>query len=414
MDRARRPFAALLLSTIVSLVGSQFTLIALPWFVLTTTGSTAQAGLVGFATLLPGLIAGLFGGILVDRIGFRRVAVIADGVSGASILAIPVLYDTLELPFGLLLVLVFAGSLLKIPSITAHRAMTPELAARAGISLDRANATFESLQNLAVLVGTPLAGVTVSLIGARHVLYLDAASFAVSALLVLRFVPDAAIARPAAATGGILKETMAGLAFIRRDALLWPMAILLAAANAVGSAVVGLLLPVYAEEQFGGAGAVGLAAASTGAGAFLGATLYGMWSERLSRRLVWGISYFLLPVEFWVFTVTPGVALLMAAFFVAGVAGGPLNPLMVTIRHERSPHHLRGRVFSTYAAIAMAAAPFGILASGVAIEQIGFLPTVLVLAITAQGIGVIALLLPAFRAMEPEPVTVAQSTGATP
>lgn len=412
MERDRRPFYALLISTIVSLVGSQFTLIALPWFVLTTTGSTAQAGLVGFANLLPGFIAGLFGGMLVDHVGYRRVAVIADVVSGVSILAIPVLYDTVGLPFWLLLILVFAGSLLKIPSITAHRSMTPELAARAGISLDRANATFESLQNLAVLIGTPLAGLVVSLIGARNVLYIDAVSFAFSALLVLRFVPEEAVTRPAVITGRFLKETMAGLAFIRRDAVLWPMAMVLATGNLVGNSVVGLLLPVYAEEHFGGAGAIGLVAASMGAGAFLGAAVYGAWTDRLPRRFVWGFGFLSMPLMFLVFTVSPGVPLLMLTFFVVGFLGGPLNPLMVTIRHERSPQHLRGRVFSTYSAIALSAAPLGILLSGFGIEQAGFIPTVLVLAAVAMTAGSVAMLHPAFRAMEPERIAVAQSTAA--
>jgi MFS family permease len=400
MKPDRRPLGALLISTIVSLIGSQFTLIALPWFVLTTTGSASKAGLVGFATLLPGLVVGIFGGIFVDRLGYRRVSIVADMVSGVSILAIPVIYETVGLQFWQLLTLVFFGSLLKVLSITAHRSMVPEFAARAQLPLDRVNALFESLQNLALLLGTPLAGLMVAIAGARNVLFVDAATFAISAALIAVWVPKSLFPKPATESGGYLRNTLAGLAFIRRDRLLWPMVILLSASNATGSAVIGLLLPVYVEDHFGSAKSVGLAIAAVGAGAFLGSAIYGMTAHRVSRRLLWQAGFMLVPLEFWVFTISPGIALLVVAFFLTGIAMGPINPLMVTVRHERSPEHLRGRVFSTYAAVAMAASPFGILVTGFAIERGGFTPSVIGLAICAQLIGVATLLVPAFRTMD--------------
>ncbi len=65
-ERNRTPVIALLTANIVSLVGNSLTAVALPWFVLQTTGSAAQAGLVGFAQLLPAFVAGILGGSLVD------------------------------------------------------------------------------------------------------------------------------------------------------------------------------------------------------------------------------------------------------------------------------------------------------------------------------------------------------------
>jgi MFS family permease len=396
----RRPLDALLISTIVSLIGSQFTLIALPWFVLTTTGSASRAGLVGFASLLPALAAGIFGGVFIDRLGFRRVAIAADLVSGLGILAIPVLYAVIGMQFWQLLLFVFIGSLLKIPSLTAHRSMVPELAARAGVPLDKANARFESLQSLAVLLGTPLAGLLISQVGARNVLLIDAASFALSALLVALHIPASLFAPRSPASASYLTDVMEGLRFIRRDQLLWPMVILLAATNATVSGITGLILPVYVKDTFGSANSLGLMVAAIGAGTFLGSTLYGMFADRLPRRLFWCGGFMLMTLEFWVFTLSPGIALIVAAFFATGIVVGPINPLMVTIRHERSPEHLRGRVFSTYSAVAGAAAPLGILLLGVSTEQIGFQPTIVAVAVCGQLIGVLALLIPAFRQMD--------------
>ncbi|MGB3307338.1 MAG: MFS transporter [Thermomicrobiales bacterium] len=398
--RDQKPLVALLAATIISLVGSQMTLIALPWFVLSTTGSAAKAGLVGFATFLPGLVVGLFGGVLVDRLGFKRVSVVADLVSGLGIVAIPLLYDTVGLSFWQLLVLVFIGSLLKVPSLTAHRSMVPELAAHAGTSLERVNALFESSQNLALLLGTPLAGVLVASIGARNVLWLDAASFGLSALLVGLVVPSALFAQSPFASQGYLHDVMAGLKFIRRDQLLWPMVIVLAASNAISSSIGGVVLPYYVKGAFGSAASLGIMFAALGGGGFLGATLYGMVAGRVPRRVIWMGAFFIMPLEFWILTISPSVAMIVGAFFVAGIASGPLNPLMVTIRHERSPEALRGRVFSTYSAVAMAAQPLGILIAGNLIESAGFEFAVVAFALTSQVLGVLVLLIPAFRRMD--------------
>ena len=88
----------------------------------------------------------------------------------------------------------------------------------------------------------------------------------------------------------------------------------------------------------------------------------------------------------------------MLAFGV--LLGGPLNPLVVTVRHERIPADLRGRVFSTFSAISQIASPLGILAAGALIDAVGFRPTVLAFAVGAQVVGLSMLLVPAFRAMD--------------
>lgn len=396
----RLPLHGLLIATIVGLIGRQLSVVALPWFVLSTTGSASKAGLVGFAVLLPGLIVGIFGGVLVDRFGYKRVSVAADTVCAVATFLIPLLYVTIGLSFWQLLVLVFFSSLLDVPALTARRSMIPELAHLAGMPVERVNAMFESLQNLSLLVGTPLAGLLVAWLGAENVLWLDAASSAVSAMVVLVAVPATIFATSGFQSRGYLSDILDGLVFIRRDRVLWPMVIVLALSNATSVSIAGVLLPVYVLDHFGSSASLGVMIAALGAGAFLGATVYGALAGRIPRRAIWAGAYLLMPVELWVFLLSPGVAMIIAAFLVAGFAAGPLNPLMVTIRHERSPAVLRGRVFSTYSAIAMAAQPVGILVAGTLVDGIGFSPTVMFLAVISQLVGVAALIIPAFRHLD--------------
>lgn len=282
--------------------------------------------------------------------------------------------------------------------------MIPDLAAGAGMSLDRANASFESLQNLAFLLGTPIAGLLVATLGARHVLWLDGGASLISALIVMLAIPAARFGPRAIAVGGrYWDELMAGLRFIRRDAVLWPMVIILAVTNGVTSATAGVLLPVYFRDTIGSPAALGVVYAAIGGGAFIGSMLFGIFARRVSRWAVWSVSYLLVPIEFWIFLISPSVAVLVGAFFVSGLLMGPINPLMVTLRHERSPSVIRGRVFSTYSAISMAVSPLGVLVAGNLVEGIGFNPTVLILGGVAQLAGVVSLFLPGLRQMNTSP-----------
>jgi MFS family permease len=394
----RLPILALLGANIISLIGSTLTMIALPWFVLQTTGSAAMTGLAGFSMALPGLVAGIFGGALIDRLGYKRVSVAADVISGIGIVLIPLLHDTIGLAFWQLLVLVFVGELLTIPGVTARRAMLPELAALAGIRLERVNGSFEAVQHLALLLGPPLAGLLIVWMGAGNVLWLDAASFAVSALIMALAIPYATPAR-AAAGRRYRDELVAGLQFLRRDRLLLALAISLGITNFFGNTLLAVILPVYTKANFGNATALGLMVSAFGAGALAGALLFGAIGHRLPRRAIWIGGFLVTPCMFWVLAAPLPLPIILGVLALVGLISGPITPLLVTIRHERIPTHLRGRVFSTFSAITQAASPLGIVVAGALIEGTGLRITILAIAMCAQLVGITMFFVPTFHAM---------------
>src|SRR5215216_2396428 len=102
-----RSLLAILLAELVSLTGSAMTLVALPWFVLLTTGSTAKMGWVLAAELLPVGLLGIPSGTVLGRLGAKRTMNIADATRVPLMTAIPVLHWTGHLDFGLLLALTF-------------------------------------------------------------------------------------------------------------------------------------------------------------------------------------------------------------------------------------------------------------------------------------------------------------------
>jgi MFS family permease len=402
MDRSatnRLPLAALLIAGAISLIGDQMLFIALPWFVLQTTGSPALTGLAGAAVVLPSFIAGVLGGTLVDRLGYRRVSLLADSVSGVGVALIPLLHFTVGLAFWQLLVLVFIGSLMAVPGLTARRAMIPEIATQAGIRLERVNAAFEGLQNIALLIGPPLAGLLIVWLGPTTVLWIDAASFGLSAILVAALV-HLPLRAPGPTGGRYMQELRAGLRFLRQDKLLLTLAISLATTNFFSNGIFFVVLPVYAQRVFGAPTDLGLLMAAFGLGSLVGVAIYGAIGHRLPRRATWIGGYWGFALLIWMLFPLPALPVAATAVFIQSMVGGPLNPLLVTVRHERIPAELRGRVFSTFSAIAMIATPLGIALAGLLIERIGLQPTILAMACGYTLICVAMLLLPVLKELD--------------
>ncbi len=395
----RTPITALLIANVISLLGSMLTLIALPWFVLQTTGSAAKTGITGGFVALPALIVGVFGGTLVDRLGYKRSSVIADVVSGVGIACVPLLYHTIGLAFWQLLALVFVGNLLAIPGLTARRAMLPELAVLARWRLEGVNASFEGVQYLSLLLGPPIAGLLIAVIGASNVLWLDAASFAASAVVVGALIPRVASGTKDAARGKYRDEFLMGLRFLRGDRLLLALAIGLAISNMLGSPFFGVILPVFAKQAYGSAAKLGIIVAATGAGQVIGAALYGAIGHRLPRRTLWIAAFIVVPLPWMLLVFTTSLPLIVGALAVSSVVAGPTNPLLVTIRHERIPRALRGRVFSTFSAIATAAQPLGLAVGGFAVQAFGLHGTIVALTLAELALGIAMLFMPALHDM---------------
>src|SRR5687767_6331705 len=121
--RTRRPLGALLAADGISQTGNMMTMLAVPWFVLETTGSAAQTGITAAVEALAIVAAGFLGGALVDRLGHKRTSVAGDLASGATVALIPLLHLTVGLAFWQLLALVFLGALLDTPGWTARRSL---------------------------------------------------------------------------------------------------------------------------------------------------------------------------------------------------------------------------------------------------------------------------------------------------
>ncbi|HEY0757347.1 MAG TPA: MFS transporter [Ktedonobacteraceae bacterium] len=370
--RQRVPLVAFLIGNVISYVGDILTLLAIPWFVLQSTGSVTQTGITAFCSELSLVLSSFLSTRLVDRLGYKYTSVLGDILSGVTVALIPLLYHTIGLAFWQLLVLVFLGGLLKSPGVTARSALAPELAQVAGMRLEMVNSLSDGITRVSRFIGAPLAGILIVIIGTSNLLWLDGLSFAFSALLIGLLVPTAPIVSETAEESvGYFAELGAGLRFIRRDSLIFSILLVGIVTNMVDAAWASVVAPTYFLQIFHNPIFLGISMAALGGAAFVGTLLFGLFGHRLPRRLTFGIGYTVGgALRFWVYLLR-SFPLIVVWNTIGGLAISPINPLADTMLQERTPPQMRARVFGTLGALMMAAVPLGAFASGFVIAWLG-------------------------------------------
>jgi MFS family permease len=374
----RRPLVSLLTANAISTTGTAMTMLAVPWFVLATTGSPARTGVVGACETVPLVLASALAGPAIDRIGARRVAVGSDLLSALGVAAVPLLHATGALRFWQLCVLVAFVGLSRAPGDTARSVLVPGLVRLAQVPIERVTSAYDGVSRGARMVGAPVAGALIAWVGPADVLLIDAASFVASALLVAAAVPDSvrpAVRERAEAYLASLRE---GVRALRRDRLIAGITAMVLVTNLLDAAWGAVLMPVYAREVLGSSVGLGLLFGCFGAGALSGTLLYGAVGPRLPRWPVYTAAFLLGGApRFLVLAAEPSYAVLIVTAVLTGVTAGALNPVLGAVEYERVPEHLQSRVFGVTAAGCFAGIPVGILLGGLATERFGLRATLL-------------------------------------
>jgi MFS family permease len=395
----RRPLYALYVADSISLVGNAVAQLAIPWYVLITTGSPALTGLAVFFNFLPAVLAAFFGGVIVDRLGFRTTSVIADLASAVAVAAIPLLHSTVGIELWQLMALVFLGALLDAPGATARQALFPDLVELAGVRMERASGIRGAIQNGSFLVGGPLGGVLVASLGATNALWLNAVSFVVSAAIVAGAVPRVQRDPDAEPPGRFLADLMEGMRFIWSHRLIRAIVFTVLLTNFL-DAPFPVVMPVLAREAYGDATDLGLMYGVLGGAGLAGALAYSAVGHRLPRRRTFVGCFSVLPVMYLALATLPPFPAALVALSLVGLAAGPLNPLIFTVAAEIVPSRLRGRVFGATRAGAWASIPAGILLGGVVVQTFGVVATLLVIGLCYLAVTSYGFFNPAFRELD--------------
>jgi predicted MFS family arabinose efflux permease len=360
---------ALVAAELISVVGTRMTYLALPWFVLVTTGSPGKMSLVLAAEIAPMALLGIPSGWLVQRIGARSTMLVADFARAPILASIPLLHSAGLLRFELLLAIVALLGCFMPPYFASQRTILPELVGEDERLMSQGNSLIEGGAAFAALIGPALAGLLIPFIGAPNVLYVDAATYAVAFLLVLVFVPKRKPLQTAVQHG-----VLAGLRFLRHDRLLGQLALVVVAFGFLGAGL-SAGLPFYAFDEFdGNARVAGLFYAALGAGALVGSLFAVAAVRRMPPLRLSGLAMLAFVVPLWVLPFIPPWPVVFVALFVATFFTPLVNGPIIAVLTARTPDGLRAMVMTAVIAINTVAAPLGFLVAGQVLEHWGVVP----------------------------------------
>jgi MFS family permease len=271
------------------------------------------------------------------------------------------------LSFGVLLGVVALLGALTGPYFSAQRLILPELLGEDEGLVAQANSVVEGAQRLTAFIGPAAAGVLIGVIGAAQVLYVDAATFAVSFALVLLLVPAA---QAVIAEEGEERGMLAGLKFVLRDPLLGPAMVTVVLSNMLFQ-VLFAALRVLGFERFDSAAITGLFFAAFGLGAVIGSVVAFRVVRRFEPLKLAAVVVVLevIPLWFLVFEL-PAVAI-MAVLFVSAIGIPVVNAPVISIMTVRTPAALRAKVMTAVMTFVTVASPLALVAAGPLLDAWG-------------------------------------------
>ncbi|MFF3576105.1 MFS transporter [Streptomyces mirabilis] len=360
--RRDRDFGVFWVAQTLSVLGDSFALIALPLLVLHATGSVAQMGLLTAVGGAASVVAGVFAGVVVDRVDRRKLLVTCDLVRMALYAVIPLVWvfgPRIWLLYVVLPLCEAVGMLFSVAYVTVVRNLV-------GVErITEANGRLNATAAAAGVAGPVCAGLVAAWFGPAAAVGVDAASFGVSAACVgfVRFKGSTRPAPgPAAGAGAVRRlwtDLLAGVSFLVRHPVLRVLTVLLSFFSFLTLGLNDLLIYHLKHDLGRDDAAVGTVFAVGALGTIAGALLV----ARVRRRLGFGPTWIgsvavcgcALAGLGWARSV-PAVAALTAVFLGFGSVAGTCS---MSLRQEVTPEHLLGRVTSAFWTLHYSAAPAG-------------------------------------------------------
>lgn len=358
-------FLILFSGQIVSMIGNNFYLIALPWYVLQLTGSKYDLTLTGVVQTLPGL-AGLFIGVLVDRWNKRRTMIVSDflrGIVALALFSITIFHVVNSRNFMIILFLVPLAELIGTVFYPAQMSLIPKIVPND--QMEKAMAWNQSGSSVAGIAGLFGGGTVLSLLGAPFMFAFNGLSYIVSSVsLFFVRVPESKKVVDAAQQTSFLVEWKFGFRAMFRRSDILRISVLSLVAN-FALAAIDLTITAWVQGPLHGNGYI---LGIINGGFMIGATLGGVAVPKLNKALG---PYRLLFVASFMIGLCDGTLGLFkspywttGAMFISGLFVAILNATTNTVALRVTPADVQGRVFGALGAASTLSQPLGMLIFG--------------------------------------------------
>ncbi len=386
-------FRRLYISQLISMLGSQMTMITVPFQIYGLTKSTFETGLVSAIELICLVATALWGGALADKFNRRRIIIVSELAMLAVILLMAINASAQSPSLWLIYILAGVSSALNGLHRPALEALTPQLVAQSDMS--KVSSLISAKYVTATLVGPTAAGYLVATIGPSITYLIDASSFVISLIFLLRITVQLSESAKERQKHSLIKEVTAGARYIytRKDVL----ASYLVDFFAMVFCMPQVLFPAFAQ-RYDITPLLGMLYMSVALGGVL-ATLISKWTSSI-KRLGIAIAYSATGWAFSIFCVgfIPALSVLFIGFFVAGVFDTYSGIFRLTMWNESIPESYRGRI-AGFSMLSYTSGPLlgntlmGFLGDSVGLHQALALGG----SVSLVAIGLVTFLLPEFR-----------------
>jgi MFS family permease len=381
------PYLLVELSNITSVISGSMVFIALPWLALEITGSAASAGALVALTSIPGIFFGPILGTLIDRIGRRVSGFISEVLTALTILLIPIVHNSIEISFALLVLLALGRAIVSPASSTARKSIIPDVAGPSGLSLERANSIHEAVFATGFAIGPAVAALFIGLIGPFDVFYVVAFFSTLSATALFFVRTKESRGDGVSETGSLLKDTVLGA----RTILKTP-AVLLGLSFVMTLAMIYLptemvVLPAHFNALDYAEG-LGLLISTMAGASVVGALLFEKLQKRFKYSTIMKFGFIGLGSSVLLMSFLPPFWVMLILGAVLGFSWGPLMPMLNTVIQRVIPENMRGRVFGIEMTIWGAGPTLTAVVVGIAVDGVGVQPVYFVLAVIVLALSV--------------------------
>jgi predicted MFS family arabinose efflux permease len=377
-------FARFFTARSISLTGSAMSEVVLPIFVYQRTHSPILVSVITTIAVLPYLAFGVLAGAMGDMLNRRRLMISCDVISAASLAIIPI---AAAAHVAILWAIYIGTGISAAASVwfdAGSFGAVPALVGRTNVTA--ANSLLWTASNISTVLAPALGGLLASGIGAANTVAFDAASFAVSAILLSRITirSSDADARPRSHDKSPVREVARsmheGLAYLWRHRLVRTL-VLIGAANAVTGGSLIALIVVYAARGLHVPDhglAIGLLYTAEGAGSVAGSLLLPRLAKRLRPTNATVISLFWAAAAMIAVAFTTRYAIGLVLIFCFNVPYTIVIVNGVSIRQQIVPDHMQSRVNTTARMIAWGGTPVGATFGGLLAASYSIKTTLLI------------------------------------
>ena len=370
----------LALAALFASVGNSAVHIAIPWLVLETTGSSANAGVVlgisGFSVIFT---APIIGG-LIAVLGARPVSIWADIISAGSVVLFPIVGSLFGLNLTSLLIIAIIGAMFDPAGATARKSLIQAVAERDGLSLIKFNGTYEAAATIGTVLGPTGAALAISFVGINATFYLIAIVFVLASCLAF-FIPVVTTytkSDESFSVKNVFKETRIGVSALWNDKPLLSLVGLYTLLTAIYMPVESIVLSRYFRD-LNEPRTLGFVLSAMSVGIVIGALQFHRAVRIFSPGNMVIVSMTLIGAVVCAMAFLPNAIIFIGLGLALGLAFGPVSPMSNYLVQQRMPQHLHGPVFGTQFSLMYLATPAGTLALGLIVQSVSIAPLLFVI-----------------------------------